>query len=118
MELNLNGNKLGDSGVESLSAGLRDPNCKLQKLVLEGCGLTDGCCWDLSSILSTNSSLTELNLNGNKLGDSGVESLCNGLSDPNCKLQKLGVSDNDLSPEMKAELREISKSKPRLEISC
>nr|XP_014339495.1 PREDICTED: NACHT, LRR and PYD domains-containing protein 5-like [Latimeria chalumnae] len=89
MELNLTCNNLGDSGVKRLSAGLRDPNCKLQKLVLERCSLTAGCCEDLSSVLSTNSSLTELNLGGNKLGDLGVKRLSAGLRDPNCKLQKL-----------------------------
>ncbi|XP_064418053.1 NACHT, LRR and PYD domains-containing protein 3-like [Latimeria chalumnae] len=92
MELDLNSNyNLRDSGVKRLSAGLRDPNCKLQKLELTRCGLTAGCCEDLSSILSTNSSLTELNLNSNNLGDSGVKRLSAGLRDPNCKLQKLEV---------------------------
>ncbi|XP_064421660.1 NACHT, LRR and PYD domains-containing protein 3-like isoform X2 [Latimeria chalumnae] len=110
---------LEDSGVKHLSAGLRDPNYKLQKLLLGQCGLTAGCCEDLSSVLSTNSSLTELELKGNyNLGDSGVTCLSAGLRDPNCKLQKLHVTYNDLSQEMKAELREISKSKPGLEISC
>nr|XP_014350471.1 PREDICTED: ribonuclease inhibitor-like [Latimeria chalumnae] len=89
MELNLNYNNLGDSTVYYLSAGLRDPNCKLQKLELQGCDLTAGCCEDLSFILSTNSSLMELNLNDNLLGDSGVKRLSAGLRDPNCKLQKL-----------------------------
>uniref|UniRef100_H2ZT63 Uncharacterized protein n=1 Tax=Latimeria chalumnae TaxID=7897 RepID=H2ZT63_LATCH len=90
MELHLNSNDLGDSGVKRLSAGLRDPNCKLQKLVLWGCDLTAGCCEDLSSVLSTNSSLTELDLSSNyNLRDSGVKRLSAGLRDPNCKLQTL-----------------------------
>uniref|UniRef100_H2ZSA7 NACHT domain-containing protein n=1 Tax=Latimeria chalumnae TaxID=7897 RepID=H2ZSA7_LATCH len=88
-ELDLSRNKLGDSGLKLLSAGLMDPNCKLQTLVLGKCGLTAGCCRDLSSVLSTNSSLTELNLSENKLGDSGVKLLSAGLMDPNCNLQKL-----------------------------
>nr|XP_014352408.1 PREDICTED: NACHT, LRR and PYD domains-containing protein 1-like isoform X2 [Latimeria chalumnae] len=117
-ELHLYYNNLGDSGVKHLSAGLRNPSCKLQTLLLCGCGLIAGCCEDLSSILSTNSSLMELNLDFNNLGDSGVKHLSAGLRDPNCKLQTLVVSRNGLSPAMKAELRETSKSKPRLEISC
>uniref|UniRef100_H3A1K7 Uncharacterized protein n=1 Tax=Latimeria chalumnae TaxID=7897 RepID=H3A1K7_LATCH len=89
MVLNLNNNNLGDSGVKCLSAGLRDPNCELQALGLEQCGLTAGCCKDLSSVLSTNSSLMGLNLNKNNLGDSGLKCLSAGLRDPNCELQKL-----------------------------
>nr|XP_014346492.1 PREDICTED: NACHT, LRR and PYD domains-containing protein 3-like [Latimeria chalumnae] len=88
--LKLEGNNLGDSGVKCLSAGLRDPNCKLQKLLLQRCDLTAGCCEELSSVLSTNSSLMELDLEGNNLGDSGVKHLSAGLRDPNCKLQTLG----------------------------
>ncbi|XP_064419082.1 NACHT, LRR and PYD domains-containing protein 3-like, partial [Latimeria chalumnae] len=96
-ELDLMLNNLGDSGVKCLSAGLRDPNCKLQKLLLWGCGLTAGCCEDLSSILSTNSSLMVLDLSDNYLGDSGVKRLSAGLRDPNCKLQTLRLRDCDLT---------------------
>ncbi|XP_064409048.1 putative selection and upkeep of intraepithelial T-cells protein 1 homolog [Latimeria chalumnae] len=91
---------------------------KCKKIRLWGCGLTADCCEDLSSVLSTNSSLTELDLSDNNLGDSGVILLSAGLRDPNCKLQALGVSDNGLSPAMKAELRKLADSKPGLEISC
>uniref|UniRef100_A0A8C4SPB1 NACHT domain-containing protein n=1 Tax=Erpetoichthys calabaricus TaxID=27687 RepID=A0A8C4SPB1_ERPCA len=83
-------NKLEDSGVSLLCEGLRNTNCKLEKLWLESCGLTSGCCQALSSVLSTgHSNLTELELNFNKLDDSGVHLLCEGLRNPICKLKKL-----------------------------
>uniref|UniRef100_H3AKZ9 NACHT domain-containing protein n=1 Tax=Latimeria chalumnae TaxID=7897 RepID=H3AKZ9_LATCH len=88
-ELHLRYNKIGDLGVQLLSAGLRDQNCTLQKLDLYKCDLTAGCCKDLSSILTTSPSLTELYLAWNKLGDLGMKLLCIGLKHPNCKLQKL-----------------------------
>ncbi|XP_059815924.1 NACHT, LRR and PYD domains-containing protein 3-like [Hypanus sabinus] len=90
-ELDLSGNKLGDSGVKLVSAALRKPECKIQKLELEEVGLTDSGAEDLASTLGTNPSLTELDLSGNKLGDSGVKLLSVALRNPECKIQKLGL---------------------------
>uniref|UniRef100_A0A8C4TKQ5 NACHT domain-containing protein n=1 Tax=Erpetoichthys calabaricus TaxID=27687 RepID=A0A8C4TKQ5_ERPCA len=57
---------------------------------LRSCRLTARCCSALSSALSaSNSWLTELWLNYNKMEDSGVQQLCEGLRSPNCKLEKL-----------------------------
>ncbi|XP_049338702.1 ribonuclease inhibitor-like [Astyanax mexicanus] len=88
-ELNLDNNKLQDSGVKLLSAGLENPHCKLEKLWLWECNLSEESCADLASALSSNSTLRELNLNHNKLQDSGVKLLSAGLENPHCKLQKL-----------------------------
>uniref|UniRef100_W5LVL8 NACHT domain-containing protein n=1 Tax=Lepisosteus oculatus TaxID=7918 RepID=W5LVL8_LEPOC len=89
-ELELSDNKLGDSGVKLLSAALRDPNCKLTTLWMENCGLTERCFEDLVSVLqSQHSSLRELDLSVNNLGDSGVKLLSAALRDPNCKLTTL-----------------------------
>ncbi|XP_072132994.1 ribonuclease inhibitor-like [Mobula birostris] len=83
-------NKLGDSGVKLVSAALRNPECKIQKLWLDSIGLTDSGAEDLISTLSTNPSLTDLDLSGNKLGDSGVKLVSAALRNPECKIQKLG----------------------------
>lgn len=56
---------------------------------LDDCNLSSSNCEDLSSIINTNPSLTELNLNNNELGDAGIEHLCKGLLMPSCSLQKL-----------------------------
>uniref|UniRef100_A0A8C4Y699 Uncharacterized protein n=1 Tax=Gopherus evgoodei TaxID=1825980 RepID=A0A8C4Y699_9SAUR len=82
-------NKLGDAGMKLLCDGLRQPDCKLQKLRLTGCGLTPACCEDLSVVITTNQSLTELNINHDALGDSGMKRLRDGLNSASCKLQML-----------------------------
>ncbi|XP_072895013.1 zinc-binding protein A33-like isoform X2 [Hemitrygon akajei] len=88
-ELDLAENELGDSGMKLVSEALRNPGCKIQKLDLESVGLTAAGVVDLTSVLSTNRSLTELDLRDNELGDSGVKLVFEALRNPKCKLQKL-----------------------------
>ncbi|XP_078059648.1 NACHT, LRR and PYD domains-containing protein 3-like [Mustelus asterias] len=97
IDLDLGLNKLGDSGVKLLSVALRNPDCKIQELVLQGNDLTDSCAEDLASALSTNRSLIDLNLGSNKLGDSGVKLLSVALRNPDCKIQELHLYGNDLT---------------------
>ncbi|XP_006868364.1 PREDICTED: NACHT, LRR and PYD domains-containing protein 2-like [Chrysochloris asiatica] len=86
--LNLTDNELSDDGAKLLCKSLKESNCSLQRLSLENCRLTEGCCEDLS-ILVRKKKLTHLCLAKNELGNGGVQLLCKGLSDPNCKLQTL-----------------------------
>ncbi|XP_053743757.1 NLR family CARD domain-containing protein 3-like [Synchiropus splendidus] len=74
------------------------------EVLLRSCGLSEGCCSPLSSVLSSPSSrLTQLDLSLNDLQDSGVELLCAGLESPDCHLETLrlrscGLSDRSCAP--------------------
>ncbi|XP_059817072.1 ribonuclease inhibitor-like isoform X2 [Hypanus sabinus] len=96
-ELDLGGNKLRDSGMKLVSEALRNPGCKIQKLGLGSVSLTAAGVEDLASALSTNRSLTELDLGGNKLGDSGVKLVFEALRNPGCKIQKLDLGSVGLT---------------------
>ncbi|XP_078390096.1 NACHT, LRR and PYD domains-containing protein 3-like [Cetorhinus maximus] len=106
-DLNLGYNNLGDSGVKRLSVALRGPDCKIQKLDLQDNNLTDSCTEDLASVISTNQSLTDLNLGVNPLGDSGVKLLSVGLRNLGCKIQRLGLGGNKLTDSCAEDLASV-----------
>uniref|UniRef100_A0A669C6Y6 NACHT domain-containing protein n=1 Tax=Oreochromis niloticus TaxID=8128 RepID=A0A669C6Y6_ORENI len=75
-ELDLSNNDLQDFGLKILSAGVKSPQCRLQKLSLSGCLITEEGCISLASALSSNPShLRELDLSYNHPGDSGIRLL-------------------------------------------
>ncbi|XP_035241510.1 NACHT, LRR and PYD domains-containing protein 3-like [Anguilla anguilla] len=73
-------------------------NCR--KAILNSCDLTEESCDIVASALqSSNSTLRDLDLSYNNLGDSGVKLLCAGLMSPNCKLQRLGLNSCGFADE-------------------
>ncbi|XP_034020241.1 NLR family CARD domain-containing protein 3-like isoform X2 [Thalassophryne amazonica] len=125
-ELDQSQNRLQDSGVKLLSAGLESPHCHLETLRLSGCLITHEGCASLASALTSNPShLRELDLSYNHPGDSvklldplrtldslrvdpgGVRWLRPGLRkyfselflDPNSANRKLKLSENDTKVE-------------------
>uniref|UniRef100_A0A3P9LQV9 NLR family CARD domain-containing protein 3 n=1 Tax=Oryzias latipes TaxID=8090 RepID=A0A3P9LQV9_ORYLA len=88
--LDLADNDFEDMGVKKLSGGLGSPHCKLQKLDLSFCRVTELGCTFLASALNS-SGLKELDLSYNHPGESGLMLLQMLKEDPQCSLQKLCV---------------------------
>ncbi|XP_059775694.1 NACHT, LRR and PYD domains-containing protein 3 isoform X1 [Balaenoptera ricei] len=88
-ELNLSGNTLGDPGMKVLCETLHQPGCNIRRLWLGQCCLSHQCCFNISSVLSNNQKLVELDLSHNALGDFGIRLLCVGLRHLFCNLKKL-----------------------------
>ncbi|XP_041070434.1 NACHT, LRR and PYD domains-containing protein 3-like isoform X2 [Carcharodon carcharias] len=106
-KLRLSENNLGDSGVKLLSAALRNPGCKIQELNLQNNNLTDSCAKDLASVISTNQSLTDLDLENNRLGDAGVKLLSVALRNLGCKIQRLSLGYNTLTDSCAEDLASV-----------
>ncbi|XP_058243322.1 protein NLRC5-like isoform X7 [Hemibagrus wyckioides] len=97
-ELDLSGKISGDSGVKQLSVLLKDPQCRPEKLRLNKSSITHRGCTDLISAITSNPShLTELDLSENTLGNSGAIQISTLLKNSSCKLQKLILSDCNIT---------------------
>ncbi|XP_060002592.1 NACHT, LRR and PYD domains-containing protein 3 isoform X2 [Lagenorhynchus albirostris] len=67
---------------------LSDPHVAYSQR-LGQCCLSHQCCFNISSVLSNNQKLVELDLSHNALGDFGIRLLCVGLRHLFCNLKKL-----------------------------
>ncbi|XP_076848267.1 NLR family CARD domain-containing protein 3-like [Brachyhypopomus gauderio] len=83
-----------------------------RKVILSLCGLTEESCKSLTSVLQTENSLKELEINNNDLKDSGVEQLCAGLKSSNCKLEILRLSGCLVTEEGCSSLASALSSNP------
>ena len=100
-ELSLLGNAIGDGGALMLFRDcLTKEHCKVTKLCLNECSLTDQCIVSLCKALEDERcQLTVLSLGGNTLiGDKGADMLfCEGLAREHCKLTEMRLNNCSLT---------------------
>ncbi|XP_058616123.1 NACHT, LRR and PYD domains-containing protein 3-like isoform X2 [Onychostoma macrolepis] len=112
-ELDISENKMYNTGVNQLRDILKDSQCKLERLRLRCCDVTDEGCSALTSALKSNPShLKELDLSMNKLGGYGVENICDLLMNAQCKLEKLYLRGCSITEEQCLILTSALKSNP------
>ncbi|XP_029412680.1 ribonuclease inhibitor isoform X2 [Nannospalax galili] len=111
-ELSLRTNELGNAGVHLVLQGLQNSTCKIQKLSLQNCGLTEAGCGVLTGPLRSLTTLRELHLNDNPLGDAGLQLLCKAFLDPQCHLERLQLEYCNLTATSCEPLATVLRAKP------
>ncbi|KAJ7989796.1 hypothetical protein DPEC_G00308220 [Dallia pectoralis] len=91
-EFNFRNNKTSDDVFYRLTPALRACTTAL----LNFCHITPEKCATVAWVLQASSRLTVLDLGHNDLGDAGVRRLCDGLRNPNCKVETLNLSYNNV----------------------
>ncbi|KAJ0060262.1 hypothetical protein NL108_006166 [Boleophthalmus pectinirostris] len=111
-ELDLSRNLIGDNGLQMLCFSLKRPQGALHTLRLTACDLTSLCCSSLASVFESGSALKSLEMNENKLQDSGVALLASGLKSPLCKLETMSLTHCELTEQSCSYLPSVLSSSP------
>ncbi|KAK9979022.1 hypothetical protein ABG768_012469, partial [Culter alburnus] len=100
--------KKSDECLVRLSAVIKTS----RRALLNDCNLTNKSCPALAAVLGSDTNLKELNMNNNKLQDSGVKLLCTGLKNIKSKLEILSLSWCYMTEEGCSALTSALKSNP------
>ncbi|CAN0425862.1 unnamed protein product [Lampetra planeri] len=113
-ELVLSYNEIGDSGLRLLADGMLGREGSLKTLDLCYCSLTYKSGSSLSVILKANTGLKSLKLRDNKIGDSGLRLLADGMLGREGSLETLDLRECSLRDKSGSSLSVILKANTRL----
>uniref|UniRef100_A0A8C2H4A8 Uncharacterized protein n=1 Tax=Cyprinus carpio TaxID=7962 RepID=A0A8C2H4A8_CYPCA len=112
-KLNLSELKLKHYGLIKLAAVLQDKHCKPNTLILNNSDITEEECRVLTEALNSNpSNLTELNLSGTKLRNSGMKIFSTLFKNEQCRLKTLKFNCISITEEGCAALASAFNSNP------
>ncbi|XP_031239983.1 NACHT, LRR and PYD domains-containing protein 5-like [Mastomys coucha] len=95
--LSLSNNSLGTEEVQQLCQFIKNPECALQRLMLNQCNIVGDAYGFLALMLTNSRKLTHLSLTMNPVGNSAMKLLCEALKEPTCCLQELELVNCQLT---------------------
>ncbi|KAM3918679.1 NACHT, LRR and PYD domains-containing protein 12-like isoform 5-T5 [Leptodactylus fuscus] len=119
--LDLSGNPLFGPHFSDLMDALSSPDCRIEELRLYHNDLPDTSCTQLASVIKNNQSLKILILCYNPLSGPHFSDLMTALSSPACRIEKLDLTENDLSDTSCTQLASViskNQSLKILKLSC
>uniref|UniRef100_A0ABK0M2Q0 NACHT, LRR and PYD domains-containing protein 3 n=1 Tax=Rattus norvegicus TaxID=10116 RepID=A0ABK0M2Q0_RAT len=105
--------KRGSQPLDQVQCVFPDPHVACSSRLVNCC-LTSSFCRGLFSSLSTNQSLTELDLSDNTLGDPGMRVLCEALQHPGCNIQRLWLGRCGLTHQCCFNISSVLSSSQKL----
>ena len=100
-------NDINDAGIAAIGAALGCQNNSLRVLCLYANNCTERGARALADALRCNSTLAELNLNGNFLRDAGATTLCDALRRNGSSVEKLLANGNEFTASGIAQLSSV-----------
>jgi Ran GTPase-activating protein (RanGAP) involved in mRNA processing and transport len=94
ISLKLNGNQVSDKGTFAIAKALEDSNKTLETLDLGSNDITDQGTIYFAEMLKINTTLTNLDLSMNRIGERGVRHLVGALDGDNKGLKRLSLRTN------------------------
>ncbi|XP_078739127.1 NACHT, LRR and PYD domains-containing protein 3-like [Lampetra fluviatilis] len=103
--LELSDNKITDRGLQLLVDGMVGREWSLEQLDLVRCSLTEKSVFSLGLILVANTGLKNLALSDNKITDSGLKFLADGMVGREGSLETLEIKENGFSEKKMNEMK-------------
>ncbi|XP_069828856.1 NACHT, LRR and PYD domains-containing protein 3-like [Dendropsophus ebraccatus] len=112
--LDLHDNDLSGPHFSDLAEALSSPDCRIEELDLRSNNLPDTSCPQLASVIRNNPSLKTLYLSENCLSGPHFSDLVEALSNPACRIEILGLGDNNLPETSCSQLASVIRNNPSL----
>uniref|UniRef100_A0A8C6V8K1 Uncharacterized protein n=1 Tax=Naja naja TaxID=35670 RepID=A0A8C6V8K1_NAJNA len=113
-ELDLSFKSLDDETMKLLWDGLKQPECRIETLRLDGKIQSESCSRHLAEVFRKNQRLRVLFLSLKNPDEKPMELLCEGLKHPECTIETLEFSGEILSESCSRHLAEVFRENQRL----